>query len=177
MPALLISTSRQLYWLVTSAAAFAMLSALATSNTRGSTRPTLLSASDAARALWQSRAVSSTTKPVAASCRQTSNPIPRLAPVTNATRTRVCCILLLLLLLAIPNHSAIRQSEQVNLLVVHKFRCAPRPSALAEHANLLAKRARSSGAKWRPYLIETMGLQKRLGSTTWWLYPSGRLTR
>jgi hypothetical protein len=51
----------------------------------------------------------------------------------------------------------------LTLRVVHNFRCAHRESALAEHANLLAKRARSSGAKWRPYLIETMGLSKAPG--------------
>jgi hypothetical protein len=50
-----------------------------------------------------------------------------------------------------------------DLLVVHNFRCAHRQSALAERANLLAKRARSSGAKWRPYLIETTRLSKALG--------------
>ena len=63
--------------------------------------------------LVASRAVSSTTKLAAASCRQTSNPIPRLAPVTNATRTRACCIVLPLLLLTIPNHSAIRRLFQL----------------------------------------------------------------
>jgi hypothetical protein len=51
----------------------------------------------------------------------------------------------------------------LNLLVVHNFRCAHRQSALAERANLLAKRARRSGAKWRPYPIETMRLSKALG--------------
>jgi hypothetical protein len=65
----------------------------------------------------------------------------------------------------------------LNLLVVHNFRCAHRQGALAERANLLAKRARSSGARWRPYLIETMGLSKALGFYDMAALPSQRLTR
>src|SRR5579884_2216804 len=66
-----------------------MLEAFATSSTRDSTPPTLPSFFAALFAFAASRAVSSTTKPLSAICRQTSSPIPRLAPVTNATRSDV----------------------------------------------------------------------------------------
>src|SRR6185437_3672693 len=86
MPALLMSTSRWPYRLATSAAAFLMLAGSATSSNRGSTRPALLSFFAAALAFAASLAVSRTTNPRLANCRQTSNPIPRLAPVTKAMR-------------------------------------------------------------------------------------------
>src|SRR5215471_526028 len=90
MPALLMRTSRRRYRSATSPTAASMLRALATSSARASTPP-FASLLAAVCAFVLSRAVSSTTKSSSASCRQTSNPMPRLAPVTRATRTELAC--------------------------------------------------------------------------------------
>src|SRR5579872_1379021 len=86
MPALLMSTSRRPYRCSTWAAASLMLRAVATSRARGSITRALFSLAAAVFAFAASRAVTKTTKPREASWRDTSNPIPRFAPVTKATR-------------------------------------------------------------------------------------------
>jgi hypothetical protein len=93
MPALLTSTSMRRRRSATAATQARMLRQLVTSSRWNSTsRPSSFNAFAAALPLPASRAASTTLKPRVASCRQISNPIPRLPPVTSAIFAAACIV-------------------------------------------------------------------------------------